>query len=464
MLPGLDHGDFLYNFLFIVIDDLNSWIGALGRHPQTKTPNIDALAQRGCLFVNAYCSAPYCNASRMGMFSGSLPSSIGVYQNEPFWNSPGRPATLIERLREAGYYTFGAGKVFHGTYDYEAAGRLKASVADWRDLENRGDLWDTFHALKGEVLPPGRPLNRLFDFDNFEKVPSWYHHFDWGPSPAGADSNLPDALTVEEVERFLESRPSQPFFAAAGIYKPHLPWHAPGRFFDMHPRDEIIVPIVRDDDLDDAPPLARSWALSPPDHELVTSRAVWKDAVQGYLACISYADELVGRMIAALDRSTLGPRTAVVLCGDNGFHLGEKLHWRKFALWEEATRVPLIFVSPSGAPGIRVNEPVSLIDVYPTVLRTAGLSPEGHDAFDLAPLMTNGGNAQRPRPPITTWQAGNHSIRTRRWRFTRYVDGGRELFDHAADPREWTNLANRPEYDTLSAALEAQIDAQCGFA
>jgi arylsulfatase A-like enzyme len=306
-------------------------------------------------------------------------------------------------------------------------------------------------------------LNGLFDFDNFERVPSWYHHFDWGPSPAGSDSSLPDAITVEEVERFLETRPSEPFFVAAGIYKPHLPWHAPGRFFDMHPRDQVILPIVRDDDLDDAPPLARSWALNPPDHELVTSRGVWKDAVQGYLACISYADELVGRMIAALDRSAFGQRTAIVLCGDNGFHLGEKLHWRKFALWEEATRVPLIFVSPSGAPGTRVNEPVSLLDVYPTVLTTAGLSPDGHDAFDLSPLMTNGGNAHRPRPPITTWQPGNHSIRTRRWRFTHYVDGGRELFDHSVDPREWTNLANRPEYETVSAELAAQIDDQCGL-
>ena len=183
--------------------------------------------------------------------------------------------------------------------------------------------------------------------------------------------------------------------------------------------------------------------------------------MQGYLACISYADDLVGRMIASLDRSAVGPRTAIVLCGDNGFHLGEKLHWRKFALWEEATRVPLICVSPGGLPGLRVEEPVSLIDIHPTVLAAAGLSTESLDAFDLAPLMTSGRDARRHRPPITTWQAGNHSMRTRRWRFTRYIDGGRELFDHAVDPREWTNLANLPEYENVCAALSARIDAQC---
>lgn len=450
------------NFLFIVVDDLNGWIGALGRHPQTKTPNIDALARRGSLFLNAYCSAPYCNASRMGMFSGALPSSIGVYQNESFWESPGRPRTFIEILRAAGYYTMGAGKVFHGTYNYEAAGQSRAQAAEWLDVENREHLWDAFYSLKDELLPPVRPLNGLFNFEDFSSVPRWYQLFDWGPSPLGRDQDLPDVNTIEVVERFLADRPPEPFFCAAGIYKPHLPWHAPGRFFDMHPRDNIVVPLVREDDLDDAPSLAREWALSPPDHELVTSRGVWKDAVQAYLACISYADELVGRLVSALDRSAAGGRTAIVLCGDNGFHLGEKLHWRKFALWEEATRVPMIVAMPGGFRGARIAEPVSLIDLHPTILSAAGVPHESRDGFDLGAMIAGDVEHRRPRNVITSWLPGNHSLRNSRWRFTRYTDGGRELFDHAIDPYEWKNLASSPEYGDLCSDLSTRIDEQCG--
>lgn len=444
-----------------MVDDLNSWIGVLNRHPQTKTPNIDALSRRGALFVNAYCSAPYCNASRMGMFSGSLPSTIGVYQNESFWDRADRPATFIEKLRNAGYHTLGAGKVFHGTYDYETAGRQGISVANWRDSENRAHLWDSYYTLPPELLPDSRPSNGLFDFTDFESVPRWYHLFDWGPSPVGRDNELADVTTVATLEQFLLGHPPEPFFCAAGLYKPHLPWHAPGRFFDLHPRDEIILPLIREDDLDDAPPLARAWALTPPDHQLVTSRGVWKDAVRGYLACVSYADELIGRLVSALQRSSVGARTAIVLCGDNGFHLGEKLHWRKFALWEEATRVPLIYVAPNGPSGLRINEPVSLIDVHPTIMAAAGLPTHARDSFDLTMMIQGNENARRTHGVISSWLPNNHSIRTSRWRFTRYSDGGLELFDHDTDPREWTNLAGRSEHSELCSELSGEIDRQC---
>ena len=171
------------NFLFIVADDLNSWVGALGRQPDIKTPNIDALAGRGTLFVNAYCSAPYCNASRMGVFTGCRPATTGIYQNEPLWDTAGRRATFVELLRAARYYTFGAGKVFHGVFDYATAGREGRGAAEWREIENRAFLWDQFYTNISEPLPSDRPLNRLFDFSQFASVPPMYHHFDWGPLP-----------------------------------------------------------------------------------------------------------------------------------------------------------------------------------------------------------------------------------------------------------------------------------------
>lgn len=450
------------NILFIIADDLNAWIGALGRHPQAHTPNIDALAHRGALFVNAYCSAPYCNASRMGLFTGRLASTLGIYHNEPFWEAPGRPATFIEILRENGYHTFGAGKVFHGVYDYEKAGNERAAHADWKEIENRIDLWDRFATNVSEPLPRDRPLNGLFNFDDFANVPEKYRLFDWGPLPDDTpETSLPDAKVTEAICSFLQAPPKQPFFCAAGLYKPHLPWHAPKRFFDRLSNQRIVLPLVKDDDLDDVPAIGRAWASDPPDHDLVTSRGVWPDAVRGYLTCMTYADELVGRIIQALDASPARDETAIILCGDNGFHLGEKLHWRKFALWEEATRVPLIVIPPgkSGTPS-RPFQAVSLIDIFPTVLQLAGLPNQDCDGVSLAGLMHEPLAAVRPSP-IMTWGKGNHSIRDGRWRYTIYEDGGEELYDHAADPHEWTNLAVSPSGKIQCERLQIEIRRRC---
>jgi arylsulfatase A-like enzyme len=443
------------NILFIILDDLNAWIGALGRHPQVKTPNIDALARRGDLFARAYCSAPYCNASRMGLFTGRLPATLGVYDNEPFWDTPGRPPTFIELLRTRGYHTVGAGKVFHGVFDYQTALRERTAQVAWREIENREWLWDAYTTNVLEPLPENRPLNGLFDFSDLSSVPEKYRLFDWGPLSAEAEERTPDQRVANAVSEFL-SAPKEPFFCAAGLYKPHLPWHAPQRFFDLYDRDSIHLPPVKDDDLDDVPPIACRWALDPPDHALVTSRGVWPDAVRGYLACISYADFMVGQILDALARSPAAGRTTVVLCGDNGYHLGEKLHWRKFALWEESTRVPLIVARP-GQAARRILDPVSLIDIHATVLDLASL---GGDPGDSESLLAC---AERPRskPVITTWGAGNHSLRGPRWRYTRYSDSMEELYDHAVDSFEWTNLAAAPEFANARAELSAQIDAQC---
>ena len=399
------------NILFVVIDDLNAWIGALGRHPQVRTPNIDALARRGRIFVNAYCSAPYCNASRMGLFTGRLPATLGVYANEPFWDAPNRPQTFVERLRRAGYHCFGAGKVFHGVFDYETALRERLALAPWREIENRDFLWDKYAPMPPEPLPLTRPLNGLFDFSAFDSVPEKYRLFDWGALRDDAEHETPDAHVVREVSAFLPA-PPEPFFCAAGLYKPHLPWHAPKRYFDLYDRDTLHLPPVKEDDLEDVPEIARRWALDPPDHALVTTRGVWRDAVQGYLACISYADDMVGKIIDALDRSPVRDRTAIVLCGDNGYHLGEKLHWRKFALWEEATRVPLIVATPGQAVGEQGIEPVSLIDIYATMMDLAGLPQDAGESESLLkgprrrPVVLDRNGRQHPRTEVVPSRHG----------------------------------------------------------
>lgn len=445
------------NVLFIVADDLNSWVGALGAQPDVRTPAMDALAARGTLFTRAYCAAPYCNASRMSVFTGCLPSTTGVYANESFWETADRSPTYLEAFRKAGYYTFGAGKVFHGMYDYAAAGSSRSATAAWREIENRPFLWDEFQTSTDEPLPLSRPLNGLFDFDRFDDVPPFYHHFDWGPIPDWVEADMPDEAVCRSLTGFLENPPSQPFFCAAGLYKPHLPWHAPKRFFDMYDPQRITLPVVREDDLDDVPELARAWALSPPDHELVTSRNVWRVAVQGYLAAISYCDWNIGRIIAALDRSEAADNTVIVLWGDNGFHLGEKLHWRKFVLWEEATRVPLMIVPPRGHPGLpRHDEPVSLIDIFPTLAEMCGVNhPSQVDGVSLMPAFYN--DEWRRGPVVTSWGQGNHSIRSGDWRYSCYTDGGQELYNHKADPREWTNLAANPRFADRMQILRSSV-------
>lgn len=443
------------NVLLIIADDLNAWIGALGRQPDVRTPHLDALAKRGSLFTRAYCAAPYCNASRMSLFTGLLPSSTGVYGNDVFWDRPDRPQTMFDVFKSAGYTTYGAGKVFHGVFDYASAGRQSSRQALWREIENRAHQWDGFVPCSSEPMPPDRPLNGLFDFGEFEKVPPYYHHFDWGVLPPDDEAAMPDERTITAISEFL-SQPQAPFLCSVGLYKPHLPWYAPARFFDLYDPAQLSLPLVRLDDLDDVPDIARKWALDPPDHELVVRTETWRPAVRAYLACISYCDWMVGRVLSALEASDHADDTWIVFCGDNGFHLGEKLHWRKFTLWEEATRVPLIIVPPRGQDGVaRVDSPVSLMDVAPTLMEACGLSfSHQTDGLSLAAMMMG---HQRAEPALSTWGRGNHSVRSGQWRLTRYADGAVELYDHVSDPNEWTNLAPDARFAEILGRLSAAI-------
>ncbi len=448
------------NVLFIACDDLNGWIGPLGRYPGVQTPHIDRLAESGSLFRHAYCTAPHCSPSRTSVFSGLRPSTTGVYHEERLTRTPGDVPTLLEHFRANGYSTFGAGKVFHGRYDYASASKTQSPRAHWLDTHNEMDLWDEFHVCQDEPLPAQRPLNAFFDPRNGDPIPEWYSHFDWGPAPAETGETLPDESIAARAVEFLRRPHQDPFFCAVGFYRPHLPWYVPKRYFDLYPLDAITLPAVRESDLEDVPEIARQWALNPPDHELIVSHDHWRQAVQGYLASITFCDDMVGRVLDALDQSGLADDTIVVLWGDNGFHLGEKLHWRKFTLWEEATRVPLLIRAPgSSLAGHSYDEPVSLLDLYPTLAELCELPAvtelEGESLVPwLAPT-----SAQRASRPISTWGRGNHSLRSEGWRYTRYVDGSEELYDHRNDPYEWSNLARDEDQAQTKARLAQHFEA-----
>ena len=420
------------NVLFIAVDDLNDWIGCLGGHPDSRTPNFDRLAKRGVLFTKAYCAAPLCNPSRAALMTGLRPSSTGIYDNnQPFRQSPVSKdaVTLSAYFRAHGYKAMGSGKIYHDAFPDPPS-------------------WDEYApALDKQKFPDPSP----------EKTPAngipGTGHFDWGPVK-NPDSDMGDYKTVDYVTGQLKQKQDKPFFLACGLFRPHLPWYVPEKYFDMYARDNIALPSVKDDDLDDVPPIGKKMAKPDGDHKKVIQHGQWRRAVQSYLASIAFTDGQLGRVLDALDASAYRDNTTIVLWSDHGWHLGEKLHWRKFALWEEATHNVMMMVAPGiTKPGMRCDRPVNLLDIYPTLVELHGLPPKkGLEGVSLVPLLKNPA-ATWDRPALTTFGRNNHSVRNERFRYIRYSDGTEELYDHVDDDLEWHNLASNPHYETVKRDL-----------
>ncbi len=263
------------------------------------------------------------------------------------------------------------------------------------------------------------------------------------------------------ASRRLKKKHDKPFFLAFGLHKPHMPWFVPQKYYDMFPLASIEVPKVLDSDLNDVPPIGQEFAekakdgsKTKTDHQQIVDADRWKEAVQAYLAAGAYADAMVGRVLDALDASPYKDNTIVVLWGDHGWHLGEKLHWRKNTLWEEAARAPLLYVVPGMTkPGSECVRTVDFMSIYPTLCELCGLpKPDKLDGVSIVPLLKNP-NAAWDRPGITTRSYGNHAARSEQWRYIRYVDGTEELYNEQSDPMEWTNVAAKPEYASVKAEL-----------
>ncbi|MFN3324223.1 MAG: sulfatase [Bryobacteraceae bacterium] len=445
------------NVLMIAVDDWNDWVRALGGHPQVRTPNLDRLAAQGLLFTDAHTASPICNPSRTALFTGRLPSTSGVYENDQIWRTAMPDVvTLPQYFRAHGYTALGGGKLYHH-------GRGFNDPRSWDDYyfwnpEARRNGWHDGYSFPPDPEPE-RPVTPMPSV-------SW-RNFDWAPIHV-PEEQMPDHKVSTWAGELLRRKHDKPFFLAAGMFRPHIPWFVPKKYFDMYPEEEVIVTTVKEDDLADLPPIARRIALNEHSrHDLMVSTGNWKRAVQAYLACITFSDAMIGRILDALDRSPERDNTIVVLWSDHGYHLGEKWHWHKQALWERATKVPFLISAPGVTrPGTRCARPVSLIDTYPTLVDLAGLPPQkGLDGLSLRPLLTDP-NHPWERPALSTYQRGNHSLRSERWSYIRYHDGSEELYDRRKDPNEWVNLANRqdlapvkrelarwlPKHDALDAA------------
>ncbi len=417
------------NVLFLAIDDLNDWTGFLGGYPGTNTPNLDRLAARGVKFTRAYCAAPACNPSRTALLTGLHPSTSGVYLNSQPWRAVLPDAvTLPQHFLAAGYRVEGGGKIFHGGFN---------------DLAS----WQRYYKQPGDPKPEALPANGIPNTAQF----------DWGPVKQ-TDEAMGDYQVVSWAQEFLAEKQEKPFFLAVGLYRPHLPWYVPQKYFEQFPLGDIRRPEVPDDDLDDVPEAGRRMARPDGDHRKVVEHKQWEAAIQGYLASIAFADAQVGRLLDALDNSPHAKNTIIVMWGDHGWHLGEKHHWRKFSLWEEATRVPLIIAHPGMSSGQTCERTVNLLDLYPTLIELCGLEPKKLDGQSLAPLVANT-KAAWDRPTLTTHGRNNHAVRSERWRYIRYADGSEELYDHDQDPQEWRNLAGDPKFRNVMAELARWLPA-----
>jgi arylsulfatase A-like enzyme len=418
------------NVLFIAVDDLNDWIGCLGGHPDGQSPHIDALAARGCLFTRAYCSAPACNPSRVALMTGMRPSTTGVYLNPQPWR-PVLPdaVTLPQHFMEHGYHAAGSGKIYHGRYDDDAS---------WNDYLKKGaDPKPTQKVLKDPHSRSGGIVFGVLDVE---------------------DSEMNDHKMVDHAIRFLERVQDKPFFLACGIYRPHMPWQVPRAYYDLFPPEKLTLPQVLETDLDDLPAAGVRMARPQGDHATMLKTGNWRYAVQAYLASIKFADAQVGRLIAALHSSRHADNTIIVLWGDHGWHLGEKHHWRKFSLWEEACRAPLMIIAPGVTEAdSKCVRTIDFVDLYPTLAELCGLPIGEHlDGESLVPLL-NQPDREWPHAALTTHGRLNHAVRTERWRYIRYADGSEELYDHDKDPMEWTNLGSHPDFGDVRQQLAARL-------
>jgi len=448
------------NILFIAIDDLNDWIGPLGGRDGISTPNLDRLASQGMTFANAQTASPQCHPSRVAIMTGVRPTTSGILANVFNQTTSWRAGimadvvTLSQHFRNNGYLAMGGGKIYH--------------ALQWdNSAENDPATWDYYFPDPLRVIPPQiRP--ELVDDNTLGLTPG---------RPLGArklfnaqpiladDSAMSDYHVVDWAISELKKPHDKPLFLAVGIFRPHIPWEVPKPYFDLYPLDQIILPKVQENDLDDAFQHARR-----PWHRWVVENHLWPQMVQGYQASISFADAQLGRLLDGLAASGQADNTIVVLWSDHGMHLGEKENWEKFTLWEEATRVPLFFVVPGVTrPGSVSTRAVSLLDVYPTLSELAGLTPPVTlEGTSLVSLLEDP-NAERTAPAVSSMdgevmgryvpaEVHGHALRTDYWRYIRYDNGFEELYDHRTDPDEFTNLAKDPRYAGKLRELSGVLD------
>jgi arylsulfatase A-like enzyme len=433
------------NVLFIVVDDLNDWNSVLDPAAPIRLPALERLAGRGVVFERAYCAAPSCNPSRTAVFTGLRPSTTGVYGNSSDWRGAlPHTKTLLREFRDQGYRVEGVGKVFH---HHGPAFVDETSFDDFTRFP----------------YPPDTPMPRT----KLNGLPQYGSaNTDWGVWPPDPADHVDVRSTDDAIRRLRRlADAARPFFLAVGLFRPHMPFFAPAGAWEEYPEASVVLPVRKRGEIEGVPvgrqALGSLWFWPGMLAAEQSRPGSYRTAVRGYQACATFADRQIGRLLDALEGTGAAGRTIIVLWSDNGYHLGEKDHWEKFALWEKTTHVPLIVVAPGvTVAGGRCARTVDLTCLYPTLVELCGLqASHALDGRSVVPLLRQPA-AVWDLPALMTYLRHNHAVRDERWRYIRYANGDEELYDLHADPREWHNVAGDPAQDGIKRRLAQWLPAR----
>ena len=436
------------NVLLIIADDLNCDLGAYG-NSVVKTPNIDRLAERGVLFENAHNQYPLCGPSRASFMTGMYTNQTKITRNNMnLRNSVPDVITLGQRFRQQGYQSVRIGKMFH--YDNPSAIGTSGNddIYSWDQTVNPYGR-DKIEEHKINTLTPRRYGGTL----------SWL-------DADGEDEEQTDGIGASEAIKKLDdfAKSDTPFFLAVGFFRPHTPFVAPKKYFNLYDREKIEIPESSSQYLATLPePAAKS--IRAKKNQLNLEKELAQEIKEAYYATISFVDAQVGRLLDQLESSGLDKNTVIVFTSDHGYHMGEHGHWQKQTLFENATRIPLIISAPNSEnKGVISMSPVELIDLYPTLMDLTDINTPQHVVGkSLKPLMKNV-NASIRGSALTNWRNG-YSIKTKRYRLTKWGSNGElgyELYDHKSDMNELINLATNQDYnevlDSLKLVIEQRIN------
>lgn len=505
------------NIIFIICDDLNDAITGFGGHPQAITPNIDKMVSKGVRFINGQNNNPVSGPSRASLITGIYPHTSGYFGynfNHIHWRSNPvlkESMTLFDFFRANGYKVLGTGKVFHNTqeewssfdeyghepswgpwpwdgtsdtvYSFDQLAET-ANAAFHNDFaEGHFMITDQFGRLSDVPVIPPDPQKGIPGYSGWRLYHKPFRYVNRNDRDL-----MPDELNAQWAGEKLREEHDKPFLLCIGMNRPHAPTFAPDEYFDLFPIEEVQLAIIKEGDTEDCadilvPPGADASALGFRRYENYIrqgGKELLRKWTQAYLANIAFVDDQIGKIMDALEASNYADNTWVIFTSDHGYHMGEKEYLFKNSLWEESCRVPFIVTGPGIPEGRICDQPVSLVDLYPTFIEIAGLNPDlvipqKLDGFSIVPLLKNPekGQWRGPAAALTSihslerLDAGkpgiperqHYSLRTRKYRYIFCNNGEEELYDHESDPYEWNNLADDPDYATIKEELKAEMIA-----
>lgn len=425
------------DIVMIIVDDMNDSISLFDHESPVKTPNLEKLASEGVFFNNTYCQSPACNPSRTATLTGLNPTTSGVYGNKSDWKKAiGNHPTLMQHFRRNGYRVMGAGKVFHH--------HLNGAFHD-------ADSFDAFRPMDPQNMPPQK-LNGAPEYGS--------RNTDWGAWPVKESDTIDFKSVSFCIDSLSQYNSPQPLMMVCGIFKPHSPFFAPPRYHEMAKAYTDLIIAENEKDLEDLPSGAhrllkgKKWFYQGMEKLESRTPGSWRSFINAYVACCLFADAQIGRLMDTVRNHPRFSKAIIVLWSDHGFHLGEKNHIEKFALWDKSTRVPFIISSPNmSSKGAVCPSPVDLSTLYPTLCELAGIeAPAELDGVSLVPLLQSPSKIWN-HPALTTYGKGNHAVRLHQWRYIHYADGTEELYNLFDDPHEWKNLAPMPVHRNKMNAM-----------